>query len=133
RVFHVTGVQTCALPISASCSHGLAGQGTGQAARAASAGAELGAGDGEHLDPGVGQPGVGDLVALVGDDHAGRQRQGVVAVVPLFAFGGDHVRAGVDDAQFADAHGLGGGGQERVGAAHGDPGRVLAAAVVVVT
>ena len=48
-------------------------------------------------------------------------REGVVAVVPLLALGGDRVEAGVDDAQRVDAHRLGRRRQERLGAADLNP------------
>src|SRR3954454_9859893 len=83
------------------------------AARAPAAGAQLGAGDPDHVDAGVLQPGVCLVVPLVGDGHPRRQRQGVVAVVPLLALGGDRVEAGVDLVQGVDAHRLGRGHQER--------------------
>jgi hypothetical protein len=60
---------------------------------------ELAAGDAHDLDAGLLQPVVGLGVALVGDDQPGREREGVVAVVPLLALGGDRVEPGVDGAQ----------------------------------
>ena len=93
----------------------VAGDRAGHAPRPAAAGAELGAGDRDDLDAGLLEPGVGLDVALVGDRHARRDREGVVAVVPLLALGGDRVEAGVDLVQGVDLHRLGGGHQERLG------------------
>ena len=87
------------------------------AARAAPTGAQLGAGDPDHLDAGVLQPVVGLVVALVGDRDPRCERQGVVAVVPLLPLGGDRVEAGVDPVHRVDAHGRGRGDQERLGLA----------------
>ena len=69
----------------------------------------------DDLDAGLLEAGVGLVVALVGDRHPRRERQGVVAVVPLLALGGDRVEAGVDLVQRVDLHRLGGGDQERLG------------------
>jgi hypothetical protein len=66
---------------------------------AAAAAAELGAGDRDDLDPLAAQAGVGVDVALVADDHAGRDREDVVAVVPLLALGLVDVAAGLEQAQ----------------------------------
>ena len=66
---------------------------------AAAPAAELLAGDREHLDAGLGELGVGGLVALVGDDRPRRQRDDVVAVVPLVALGLELVAAGRDQRQ----------------------------------
>src|ERR687896_2527232 len=71
----------------------------GHAARPSAAAPQLGAGDGDDLDAGVAQAGVGVDVALVGHDDAGRDRQHVVAVVPLLAFGLVAVAAGLEDPQ----------------------------------
>ena len=68
-----------------------------------------------HLDAGVLEPVVGLVVALVGDRHPRREGQGVVAVVPLLALGGDRVEAGVDLVQGVDLHRLGGRDQEVLG------------------
>ena len=54
---------------------------------AAAAPAEFGAADRDDLDPGLSQKRVGVDVAVVGDDHAGLERDDVVAVVPLLALG----------------------------------------------
>ena len=59
----------------------------GHAVAAAAALAELEALDGDHLDAGLAQRGVGAGVALVGDDDPGLERDDVVAVVPLLALG----------------------------------------------
>ena len=66
---------------------------------AAAAAAELGADDGDHLDPGLAQQRVGQGVAVVGEDHAGLEGDGVVAAVPLLALGLVDVAAGLDDLQ----------------------------------
>ena len=54
---------------------------------AAAAAAEFRAADGDHLDAGLAQQRVGVDVAVVADDHAGLERDDVVAVVPLLALG----------------------------------------------
>ena len=71
----------------------------GHAARAAAAAAELGAGDRDDLDALAPEPRVRVDVALVGDDDAGRDREDVVAVVPLLALGLVLVAAGLEQAQ----------------------------------
>src|SRR5688500_14518040 len=57
------------------------------AARPAASPAELAAPDRDHFDAVVAQVVVRGRVALVGDDHAGLQRQPVAAVVPLLPRG----------------------------------------------
>ena len=52
----------------------------------ASALAQLESLDREYFDSGIPHLGDGVCVALVGDDHAGLDRDGVVRVVPLLAF-----------------------------------------------
>ena len=79
---------------------------------------QLGARDRQHLDPLGRQAGVRLGVALVRDDDARRERERVVAVVPLLALGGHRVQAGVDDPQLRDLHRGGGGAQERLRARH---------------
>src|SRR5215467_1310921 len=74
---------------------------TGHAMAAAAAAAELLAGDRVDLDSGLRQLLVRRLVALVGDDHAGRERDDVVAVVPLVALGLELVPAGRHELQLA--------------------------------
>src|SRR4051794_36823596 len=76
---------------------GVADDGAGHAVAATTAATELLAGDRVDLDPGLGELLVGGLVALVGDDHAGRERDDVVAVVPLVALGLELVAARGDD------------------------------------
>ena len=66
----------------------------GHAVGAAAAPAELEALDGDDLDAGLAQRGVGAGVALVGDDDAGLEGDDVVAVVPLLALGLELVAAG---------------------------------------
>ena len=90
---------------------------TGQrhAARPAAARAQLRAGDADDLDAGLLEAVVGLVVALVGDGDARCEGEGVVAVVPLLALGGDRVEAGVDLVQRVDLHRLGSGHQERLG------------------
>src|ERR1051325_11449337 len=73
---------------------GVAGQRARHAARPAATAAELAAGDRHDGDPGPPQGGVGVVVALVGDDDTGGEREHVVAVVPLLALGFDAVAAG---------------------------------------
>src|SRR5207253_283703 len=77
--------------------------GTGHAVAAAASATELLARDRADLDPGLGELRVRGLVALVRDDDAGRERDDVVAVVPLVALGLELVAAGRDDAQLLDA------------------------------
>src|SRR3954453_22010449 len=73
----------------------VAYDGARHAPRAATAAAELAAGDAQDLDAGGLEPAVGLDVALVGDAQSRREREGVVAVVPLLAFGGHRVESGV--------------------------------------
>src|SRR5262249_60526459 len=75
---------------------GLALDRAGHAVPAAAALPQLKALDRDHLDPGLAQRGVGTGVALVGDHHAGLERDHVVPVVPLLALGLDVVPAGLD-------------------------------------
>jgi hypothetical protein len=51
--------------------HGVADQRAGHAVTAATAAAELGADNGDDLDPGLAQQGIGAGVAVVGEYHAG--------------------------------------------------------------
>jgi hypothetical protein len=69
---------------------------TRHATRAGPAAAELGPPDRDHLDPVVPQPRVRLDVALVGDDHARRQCEHVVAVLPLLPLGLVAVAAGLE-------------------------------------
>ena len=69
---------------------------------AAAAAAELLAGDRQDLDARLGELGVGGLVALVGDDGPGRQRDDVVPVVPLVSLGLELVTAGGDERQVGE-------------------------------
>ena len=70
---------------------------------AAAAAAEFAAAHGDDFDAGLAQQRVGVGVAVVGDDHAGLERDDVVAVVPLLALRLPGVAAGLDDAQFLQA------------------------------
>jgi hypothetical protein len=54
-----------------------------------------------HLDPGTGELRVGGFIALVGDDHAGREGDNVVAIVPLVPLGLELVAAGGDDGELS--------------------------------
>ncbi len=69
----------------------------GHAAGTAAAPGELGGGHLQHLDAVVAQDGVGHVVALVDDDLAGGDAQGVGAVVPLLPGGGDQIVASAVD------------------------------------
>ena len=77
-----------------SGSGGVTGEGAAHAARAATATAQLAAGDGDDLDAGLAELRVGVDVALVRDDDAGSDGEDVVAVVPLLALGLAVVPAG---------------------------------------
>ena len=57
---------------------------------------ELAGGDGDDLDAGLAQGGVGQDVAVVADDDAGLERDDVVAVVPLLALDAVDVAGGRD-------------------------------------
>src|SRR3954470_23533385 len=72
---------------SGGSGHRFASHRTRHAAGAAPAAAELAAGDAYHLDARVLELRVGLHVALVGDRQPRRDRQRVVAVVPLLALG----------------------------------------------
>ena len=95
-------------------SEGVAADGAAHAPRPAAAAAELRAGDPHDLDAGGLERRVGHGVALVGDRQPGREGEGVVAVVPLLALGGDRVEPGVDHPQPVDAHRGGRGDDERL-------------------
>src|SRR3954465_13726740 len=75
---------------------------TGHAVAAAPAAPELLPGDGADVDARLGELRVGGLVALVGDDDAGAERDDVVAVVPLVALRLELVAAGRDDGEVGD-------------------------------
>src|SRR3954447_24428091 len=92
----------------------VAGDRTRHAAWSASTAAQLAAGDAYDVDAGVLELCVGLDIALVGDGQPGRDRQRVVAVIPLLAFGRHRVETGVDDAQRVDAHRLCCGDEERL-------------------
>src|SRR5215831_3677228 len=82
---------------------GFADDRAGHAVAAAAAAAQLRAGDRAHLDPGLREPQVGRLVALVRDDHAGRERDDVVAVVPLRTLGLELVARRLHDPELLQA------------------------------
>src|SRR3954452_13995205 len=81
---------------------GVATDWTGHAMASAAPLAELLAGDRVHLDAGLLELEVRRLVALVGDDDAGREGDDVVAVVPLVALGLELVAAGRDELQVGE-------------------------------
>src|SRR2546430_17625551 len=85
----------------------VARQGAGHAVAAAAAAAQLGADDGDDVDTGLAQQGVGVGVAVVGDDNPWFESHQVVAAVPLLPGGGVDVAAGLDDAELAEPPGLG--------------------------
>src|SRR3712207_6664925 len=99
-----------------------AGDGAGHAPGSAAAAAQLRARDPHHLDAGRLERGVGDGVAFVGHRQARGDGEGVVAVVPLLALGGDRVETGVDHPQPVDAHGGGRGLEEGCRAADDEVG-----------
>src|SRR6478735_2608005 len=76
--------------------------------------AELEALDLDDLDAGLAHLGDRVGVALVGDDHAGLERDDVVAVVPLLALLLVLVAAGLDHLQAVDLQGVGDGAEEAV-------------------
>src|SRR6478672_6896110 len=86
--------------------------GARHAAWAASAPAELRAGDGDDLDAGLGQAFVRVDVALVGDDDTGCDGEHVVAVVPLLALGLVVVAAGGNEPQARQVESPGDGGEQ---------------------
>src|SRR6185436_8401618 len=75
----------------------------GHAVTAAAPASELGAAHGDDVDAGFPQQRVRVRIPVVGDDDAGRQRDDVVAVVPLFALRLPGVAAGFDDAESTKA------------------------------
>src|ERR1700751_3586240 len=79
----------------------------GHAVAAAAAAAELLSRNGVDLDPGGRQPLVGHFVSLVRDDDARRERDEVVAVVPLVALGLELVSSGGDDRESLEAERFG--------------------------
>src|SRR4029079_7167721 len=109
RPLRLTGVAMVIEPIPLSLwrsrrgrSGRVADQRAGHAVAAAAALADLGAVDRQDLDPGLAHQRVGELIALVGDDHAGLEGDDVVAVVPLLALGLPRVGAGLDDPQLLE-------------------------------
>src|SRR5215472_12515424 len=77
----------------------IADQRAGHAVPAAAAAAQFGADDGDDLDPGLAQQGVGAGVAVVGEHHAGGDGDEVVAAVPLLPLVSVGLAAEVDDPQ----------------------------------
>ena len=86
---------------------GIAFDRAGHAVGAATAATELEPLDGDHLDARLAQCGVRPGVALVGDDDTGLERDDVVPVVPLLAFGLEGVPAGLDHPHVSHAQGAG--------------------------
>src|SRR6185312_9995398 len=86
---------------------GVAFDRAGHAVATAAALAELEARNGDHFDTGLAQGGIGAGVAFVGDDHAGLERDHVVAVVPLLPLGLEGVPAGLYDPHSVHAQRLG--------------------------
>ena len=84
---------------------GVPDERTGHAVAAAAAAAELGADDGNDLDAGFAEQGVGGGVAVVRDHNTRFDRDQVVAAVPLLALGVVDVPAGVDGPQLAQSEG----------------------------
>src|SRR5215475_2102876 len=72
----------------------------------ATAAAELGAPDGDDLDPRLAQKRVGVGVAVIADDHAGLDGDDIVAVVPLLALRLPGIAAGPDDSEMLQAERL---------------------------
>ena len=72
----------------------IADQRARHAMRPAPTPAKLTAGDGNHLDPGLAQKGVGMGVAVIADHHTRAEAQQVVRIIPLFALGFIGVAAG---------------------------------------
>ena len=92
--------------------HGIADDWTGHAVTAPTAPAQFAGADGDDFHASLAQQGVGVSVAVIADHHARFQADHVVAIVPLLAFGGEAVAAGLDNAQFLQAQGLGDDGHE---------------------
>src|SRR5262249_22204397 len=99
----------CALEV-----HAVADERAGHAVAAAAAAAEFGADDGDDLDAGLAQQGIGTGVAVVGEDHAGCDGDEVVAAVPLLPFVRVSFAAQADDPQTREAQGGGYHVDERV-------------------
>src|SRR4051794_105162 len=78
---------------------GVTDDGTRHAVAASAPTAQLLAGDRVHLDAGGGELHVGRLVALVPHDDSRRERDDVVAVVPLIALGLEGIAARRNDAK----------------------------------
>src|SRR5271165_4283005 len=79
---------------------------TGHTMAAAAAAAELGSAHGNDLDAGLAKQGVGVGIAVVVNDHAGLERDDIVAVVPLLTFGLPGIAAGLDHDQRLQAQRL---------------------------
>src|SRR5215217_7140387 len=84
---------------------GVAAERTSHAMAAAAAAAEFGADNGNDLDAGFAEQGVGGRVAVVSNHNAGFDGDQVVAAVPLLALGVVDVAAGVDGSQLAQTEG----------------------------
>src|SRR5712664_4139246 len=82
-----SGEELSIAPSTAVDLDGITRERAGHAVASAASLAELKARDPDDLDPGVAHPRDRVRVALIGDDHAGLDRHGVVGVVPLLPFG----------------------------------------------
>src|SRR5262252_9542943 len=78
-------VSACRTDRRESGGHGISLDRAGHASRSAPAAAELGADDRHDVNALVPEVAICRRVALVAEDHAGRDRQEVVAVIPLLA------------------------------------------------
>src|SRR4030095_406208 len=88
-------------------SDGLALDRAGHAAGSATAAPQLAAGDGDDLYSVLSQESVGGGVALVAEDHTGRDGEEVVAVIPLLALGAHHVHRRAQDPQLVHSDRIG--------------------------
>jgi len=89
----------------------------------ASAPAEFRTWNGDDLDAGFAQKGVGVDIAVIAEDNAGRDGQDVVAVIPLLAFRLEGITTGGDYPQGLFANGFGDDLDEGSGLGH-DPDAV---------
>src|SRR5690606_10672852 len=79
----------------------------GHAVAAATAAPQFAGADGDDLDAGLAQQGIGVGVAVVADDHARLQADHVVAVIPLLALGLVGIATGFHHAQLLEAQAFG--------------------------
>lgn len=99
-------------------SFGVTGNRTADAAGAATTEAELAAGDGDDVNAGLAEPGVGVDVAFIGDHHAGADGEDVAGILPPLT-----VASGGEGLDAVNACGRGEGVEDRSGRGSMSPWR----------